>query len=86
MNKGKIKCFFGIHDHENIGMGYGGLFTHGQRLQTEARLYRCRRCGKESGQVKCPQLINWGFINISADEVRMTSRFKEFEIRKDGGE
>jgi hypothetical protein len=75
----KFKCSLGIHGEEkNIGIGYGSLFIQGHQLRTECRLYKCMRCGHESGQVTCPELPDWTPKNVSAEMVRASSRFKLF--------
>jgi hypothetical protein len=78
----KFKCAIGLHGKEkNIGMGYGSLNIQGHQLRTECRLFKCVRCGRESGQVICPEMPSWPPQSVTAESVRSTSRFVMFERR-----
>ena len=75
----RIKCAMGLHgDCDNIGEGHGGALIQGRHIQTVCRVYRCVLCGREFGEVTCPQVHMFGSRSVSADFVRGTSGYREF--------
>jgi len=76
----QIKCAIGIHgSKENIGAGRGGTIIQGRQFETECRLWRCSRCGKEVGVVTCPSVSGWGMVNVPPEFIRRTSGYSDFD-------
>jgi len=81
----RIKCMLGFHGHQtNTGAGRGSLIVEGHQLVTECRIWRCDRCGAEEGVVTCPSLAGWGSQTVSADFVRRTSGYRDFDTANNG--